>query len=271
MTTNRGNHAILIVGKPAAGKTCSLKNLRDQRKIAYINCDGGKILPFKNEFKEIILKDAVNFHTEFQKYNNFDKCKVIIIDCLTYLMQMYEQQVLNSYDKDGNLIPGINYSGWSKLSNFIYKIFQEDLCTAKKPVIVLAHLVDERAKKAVAENSVNDGVTTDMLVPVKGSSKDTGIESRFTVVLSAKKVLLSELESYKNDHLVITERDKRLGYKYVLQTSPTKDAVVERLRTPLDLFSIEETYIDNDVQFVLDRLDEYYGVSQDETSNTVTE
>lgn len=265
MANNRKNHVILIVGKPAAGKTCSLSKLRDQKQIAFLNCDGGKQIPFKNNFKEIVIERAANFHAEFQKYNNFDKCKLIIVDCLTYLNQMYEQQDLNSYDKDGNLIPGINYGGWSKFSNFIYRIFQEDLCNAKKPVIMLAHLVDERSKKAASENNVNDGVTTDVLVPVKGSSKDTGIESRFTVVLAAKKVLLSELEGYKNDHLIITERDKRLGYKYVLQTAPTSTTVVERLRTPLDLFSIDETYIDNDVQFVLDRLDEYYGVNEEQT------
>lgn len=261
-SNSRGNHAILIVGKPASGKTCSLSNLREQNKIAYLNCDGGKQLPFRNSFQEIIIERADNFHAEFHKYNNFDKCKAIVVDCLTYLNQMYEQQSLNNYDKNGDLIPGINYAGWSKLSNFIYKIFQEDLCSAKKPVIMLAHLVDERAKKAAAENSVSDGVTTDVLVPVKGSSKDTGIESRFTVVLAAKKVLLSELEPYKNDLLTITERDKRLGYKYVLQTAPTSTSVVERLRTPLDLFSIDETFIDNNVQYVLDRLDEYYGVTE---------
>ena len=52
--------------------------------------------------------------------------------------------------------------------------------------------------------------------------------------------------------------DKELGYKYVFQTRLTKETVGERLRGPMGLFSRQETYINNDMQLVFDRLQEYY-------------
>ena len=46
--------------------------------------------------------------------------------------------------------------------------------------------------------------------------------------------------------------------KYVFQTRLTKETVYERIRSPMGMFQINETYIDNDVQLVLNRLREYY-------------
>lgn len=83
-------------------------------------------------------------------------------------------------------------------------------------------------------------------------------ESYFTVVIAAKKVPLKVLKEYSSDLLTITPEEEALGYKYVFQTKLTKDTVNERLRGPLGLFDTKETYIDNNMQLVLDRLHEYY-------------
>src|SRR5690606_15360468 len=95
-------------------------------------------------------------------------------------------------------------------------------------------------------------------VPVKGSLKNNGIESYFTVVIASKKVPLKNLKEYSSPLLTITPEEEALGFKYVFQTKLTKDTVGERLRGPLGLFSTKETYTDNNMQLILNRLHEYY-------------
>lgn len=69
---------------------------------------------------------------------------------------------------------------------------------------------------------------------------------------------LKDLEPYKNDMLHITEDEELLGFKYVYQTRLTKQTLGERIRSPMGMFSKEETFIDNDAQILLDHLEEYY-------------
>jgi hypothetical protein len=58
--------------------------------------------------------------------------------------------------------------------------------------------------------------------------------------------------------LNITEDDKIEGFKYVFQTRLTADTVNERIRQPFNMWSRSETYIDNDLNYVIERLEEYY-------------
>ena len=69
---------------------------------------------------------------------------------------------------------------------------------------------------------------------------------------------LKDLEPYKNDMLHITEDEELLGFKYVFQTRLTKQTLGERIRSPMGMFSKEETFIDNDAQTLLDHLKDYY-------------
>lgn len=118
-----------------------------------------------------------------------------------------------------------------------------------KNIIFTAHTLDQ----------LNE---TDMVmetkIPVKGSLKNNGIESFFSVVIAAKKVTLKTLEGYSNDLLTITPQEEALGFKYVFQTQLTKDTVGERIRGPMGMWTPDETFIDNNVQLVLNRLHEYY-------------
>lgn len=58
--------------------------------------------------------------------------------------------------------------------------------------------------------------------------------------------------------MTITPEEEALGFKYVFQTKLTKDTVNERLRGPLGLLDMKETFIDNNAQNVINRLKEYY-------------
>jgi hypothetical protein len=95
-------------------------------------------------------------------------------------------------------------------------------------------------------------------VKFKGSIMNQGVEAYFCNVIAAKKMALNKLEKYNNPHLIITPQEEALGFKYVFQTQLTKETVNEALRGPMGLWSTDETFIDNDVQFVLDRLHAFY-------------
>jgi len=96
------------------------------------------------------------------------------------------------------------------------------------------------------------------LVPIKGGLKNNGIESYFSNVIASKKIQLTDLEKYSSSLLNITEEDEMLGYKYCFQTKLTKETVGERLRSPMGMWEISETFIDNNAQSVIQRLSEYY-------------
>ena len=118
-----------------------------------------------------------------------------------------------------------------------------------KKVIFLAHVLDKyNESEMVMETSV----------PVAGSLKNQGIEAFFSVVISTIKVKLSDLPEAGNKLLNITPIEEATGYKHVFQTQITKETVASRIRGPMGMWDPEEVYIDNDIQFVLDRLDEYY-------------
>ena len=101
-------------------------------------------------------------------------------------------------------------------------------------------------------------MVNETMVKVKGSLMNTGVESYFSTVIGCKKVPLKNLEAYKSDLLSYNDEEKLLEYKYVYQTKLTKDTVNERIRSPMRMWDTQETFIDNNLQHILDRLHEYY-------------
>lgn len=81
----------------------------------------------------------------------------------------------------------------------------------------------------------------------------------FTTIVAAKRVTVKSLEGYKNDLLTITPEDEMRGVKHVYQTQITKETVDEKLSSSMGMWDMQETFIDNNAQFLLDRLHEYYG------------
>ena len=95
-------------------------------------------------------------------------------------------------------------------------------------------------------------------VPIKGALKNNGIESYFGTVISTKKKTIKDLEPYKSEYLNISDEDELVGYKHVFQTKITKETTGESIRSPLGLFSVKETYIDNDINHVIKKLHEFF-------------
>lgn len=128
-------------------------------------------------------------------------------------------------------------------------MLQQHVAKSTKNIIFTAHTADVLNESEMAQET---------LVKIKGSVMNQGVESYFGTVISTKKLALKQLKPYVNDLLVITPEDEALGYKYVFQTRLTKDTVHERIRGPLGMWEVKETYIDNNLQNVINRLTEYY-------------
>lgn len=233
---------VLISGYSASGKSASLRNLRNQEKWFYCGCEAGKSLPCKNSFRDLRIEDP------YQVYEAFDygtehpeECEGIIIDSLTFLMDMYESRyVLTASD---------TRAAWSSYSQFFKNLMQDKILKFNKPTVILAHTQDYVDDKTLELKTY---------VPIKGALKAQGVESFFTTVVSTKKMPLKDLEAYKNDMLHITEDEELLGFKYCFQTKLSKQTLGERIRSPMGMFKREETFIDNDVQILLDHLKDYY-------------
>lgn len=243
MPNGTNDHLILISGESASGKSASLQHLTGGQKVLYLNCESGKRLPFRNNFRSLTVTDPYQVYEAFEFAEaNPDDVDTIVIDTATFLMDMFESQYI---------IGAANtMKAWGDYQQFWKKLMQDYVARSDKNVIILAH-----TRSDLDEASM----TMQTAVPVKGSLKNNGIESYFSTVVSTKKVPLKKLEDYENDLLTITEDDELVGYKHVFQTRLTKETVGERVRSPMGMFTQEETFMDNDAQLLLDHLHRYYG------------
>jgi hypothetical protein len=67
---------------------------------------------------------------------------------------------------------------------------------------------------------------------------------------------VKKLAKYQNDLLKITEREEMDGFKYVFQTQKTKETTGDRIRASMEMWDPSETYIDNDVELIFNRIAE---------------
>ncbi len=235
------DNLVLIGGKSTTGKSASLKNIENPAGVMYLNCEAGKKLPFKSKFQEHTITDPLQIFEAFQHAETMPDVHTIIIDTLTYLLDMYESlYVYNSAN---------GQKAWSDFQQYFKTLMQSYVAKSTKNVLFLAHTADSLNESEMA---------VETKVPVKGALKSNGIESYFSVVLATKRVPLKVLKDFASPLLIITPEEEALGFKYVFQTRLTKDTVYERIRGPLGMFATNETYIDNNMQHVLTRLKEYY-------------
>ena len=236
------DHLVLIGGLSGAGKSASLRNIRNQERWVYTCSEAGKRLPFKNSFTQVNITDPMEVMDIFDDcIDNIENVDGIIVDTISFLMDMFESQYV---------IPATNgMQAWSQYAQFFKRLMQEKVPAFKKPVLLLSHIRED------IDETTGD---TRVAAPIKGALRNTGIEAYFSTVINAKKVSLKELEKYNNELLEITEEDEELGFKHVFQTRLTKGTIGERIRAPMGMFTRDQTYIDNDAQKLLDHLVEFY-------------
>ena len=232
---------VLIGGKSSTGKSASLMGLDNPERVAYMNCENNKRLPFPAKFMQANVTDPLQVQQTLEALRNNPKFDVVVVDTLTYLMDMYETQYV--------LTSANTMKAWGDYAQFFKRLMQEGVAKSDKQIIFTAHTSD----------IYNEGdMVTETMIKVKGSLMNQGIESYFSTVISTKKMSLKALDKYKSDLLNITPQEEALGFKYVFQTMLTKETFNERIRGPLGMWLPNETFIDNNAQLVLNRLKEYY-------------
>lgn len=235
------NNIVLISGKTSTGKSASLMGLADQPGVMYLNCENNKSLPFKNKMQTYNITDPLQIYEAFVHAEKDPNIHTIVIDTLTYLMDLFETMYV--------LTSANTQKAWGDYAQYFKKLMTEYVAKSTKRVIFLAHTSDVlNESEAVMET----------MVKVKGSLMAQGIESYFTTVVSTKKMPLRKLEAYKNPLLNISAEDELLGYKHVFQTRINKESVNERIRSHVGMWAINETFIDNSAQFLIERIAEYF-------------
>lgn len=234
------NHIVLVMGKPNTGKSTSLRNLKNQETMVYLNTDL-KALPFKSKFlKTIDVADAMDVIAYIQQIEQAEGVTGAVLDTLTFLMSMYERQyVINSTNTQ---------KAWGDYGNF-YRDFIHAIKSGTKDYAILAH-----------EDTILNEQTMQMesKVPVKGSVGKTGVEADFTTILSTKEISIKKLEAYQNDLLHITDEEREDGVKRVFCTRISKEFIGDKTRSAMGLWKRNELFIDNDLDQVFTRLREYY-------------
>ena len=241
--TSQNDNLILIVGGSAGGKSASLRDIADPTGVWYFNCEANKKLPFPAKFKQFNITDPYQVHEGFQTAEAKPEVHTIITESLTFLMDMFE----TNYILDPTITDTMQ--AWANYQQFFKKLLQKYVAASTKDVIFTAHV----------QSILNE---TDMVlekkVPIKGALKANGVEAYFSTIVSARTITLEKLKDFKNDLLTITPQEEALGFKYVYQTQLTKDTVNERIRASMGMWTQQETFIDNNAQFLMNRLHEYY-------------
>lgn len=234
------DNLVLIGGEASSGKSASLMFLKNQPGCMYLNCESKK-LPFRSKFIELGVVDPYQIYEALDEAETMDEIHTIIIDSSTFMMDMFESvHVIGSEN---------TMAQWGAYQQFFRKLMLQYVARSTKNVIMTAHV------QAIMNEQ---DMVLEKKVPVKGALKANGIESFFSTVVTAKRVPLKDLKEYDNDLLEITDEDKLVGYKHVFQTRPTMKTSKERMRSPLGMWSVKETYISNDCQKLMQRLVDYY-------------
>lgn len=239
---SEGNkNVVLVCGEPNTGKSTSLMNLKNQDKMAYLNCDL-KELPFKSKFAvNVEVADAYNVLDFIDEIEQQAGIEGGVLDTITFLMSMYERQYVKTA-KD-------TQKAWGNYGDF-YRDLIHRLKSGTKDYAILAH-VDTQYNEAK--------MAMDSKVPIKGAVGKIGIEADFTTIVSTKQMPIKKLEGFENDLLHITDDEREDGFKYVFVTRVSKDSVGEKMRSAMGLWTRKELYIDNDLNQVFARLKQYYG------------
>ena len=117
-----------------------------------------KKLPFKSKFKQYVITDPLQINEAFDAAESMPEVHTIIVDSLTYLLDMYESlYVLNSAN---------GMKAWGDFAQYFKVLMQQYVARSTKNIIFTAHTAD----------TLNESeMVMETKVPVKGSLKNNGI------------------------------------------------------------------------------------------------
>lgn len=227
------------MGKPNSGKSFSLRNLPNQERYVYLNTDL-KPIPFKNKFHDQYITDPMDIFEYVKEIEASKDIDGVVLDTISFLMDQVEQQYIVGSSNTQKM--------WGEYATF-YKKLIHAIKSGSKRYAILAH-----AKDVLNESEM----VLETKVPIKGSVGATGVEADFTTILGARSITIKEARKHQNKLLTITPEEEEDGVKRVFQTRIDKDSVGHKYRSQLGLWDRNEKYIDNDLNLVFNRLNEYY-------------
>lgn len=237
--------SVLICGVTGSGKTSSLYTLKDPSKALLFGCGlDNKPLPFrKNGLNYIGIEDPM----DLLRYLNGDKpfpesianndIELILIDTLTGALDSFVDYYITPAED--------TRTAWGELPKYFNNLLLALRNTGIR-FVCFAHLQELTDKYGNVSISV----------PVKGSLSTKGLESYFTTVVRATKIDVTAANKYSNDLLHYDQEDKVV---HVFQTHTDSNTIGDRVKTPRGMFDKKtELYINNDINYLLQRVDEYY-------------
>lgn len=243
---NGNRFGVLISGPSSSGKSASLAEIKQQERWLYGNAEH-KELPFPSKFVELDITEPNHIFEMLdhviEHQDEPDGPLGAIVDSLTFLMEMKESQDV--------YLASNGQQAWADFAQYFKKIMHEKVAHIHVPVVFLAHTLTQIDDLGVSTTSV----------PIKGSLKNNGVEAYFSLVVSTKRMSIKDLTAnpdYDQDLLRITDDDRANGFKYVFQTRLTPKTLGERIRAPMKMFNVNQTFMDNDVQLLMDHVSRYY-------------
>ena len=138
------------------------------------------------------------------------------------------------------------------------RFMQQVVGASKKKWIILAHNEEE---------TVMTGANLGMKqyrVPMQGSEAKHGYEAYFNHVIYTTKLpinlankILEEGVFANPEQFTISEQEKNVKYAFV--TQQTEEYALGRIRSDFGTWETNQTYINNDIQLVMDHFDKLLG------------
>lgn len=222
-----------VVGESGSGKSTSLRNL-DPKKTFIINV-AGKPLPikgFKKNYKNLTINKETNKY-EGNLYNTSDVTKIgqmlkvidktmpeitaVIIEDSQYIMSF---EAMDRAQEKG-------YNKFTEIASNFYSVLKN------------AMNMRENLKVCVLTHSENTGDVSSPHYKIKTIGKM--LDSTITVEGLFTYVFFTVLSKDADDNIV---------HQFVTQSDGTNTA-----KSPMGCFN--DLYIDNDLQYVFDKIDEY--------------
>jgi hypothetical protein len=117
------NNLVLISGKSATGKSMCFRNLKKPEGVMYLGCEG-KGLPFASKFQKYTITDPLQVYEAFAKAETKPDIHTIIIDSITYLMDMYETLYV--------LTAANTMKAWGDYAQFFKRLMAQYVATSTK-------------------------------------------------------------------------------------------------------------------------------------------
>ncbi|MCH9665532.1 MAG: ATP-binding protein [Gammaproteobacteria bacterium] len=261
LTPIANKHVLLVTGESSVGKSMSLHGLKNPKGVLYLNCEIGKPLPFTSEFMEIHIQDPDQVKEIFSdllinKDGKSDRYHTVVIDSLSLLMNLWSMLKIQRAPAGSD-----TRALWGQYKIFFEGLMYDYVSKCKQNVIFLCHL------ERVTHEDPN--IPDRLAAAVQGAlGKKEGVEAYFQTIIGVKQLPLDQvliknvdpsksrtLRDFKNPMLKITEREEMTGLKSVFQTMAIYNAsALERIRSPKDVFTLDETFTDNNIQYIIDKL-----------------